>query len=67
MSHEMIREDIRLMEASGTRVFFRYTTTDNRSGKTDTMEPVAARNFLDVAEGLGLTFTYLRMDRAENF
>lgn len=60
-------EDLKLMEASGTSVFFRYSIKDGKSDKTDIMTPEAARSFLDTAEFLGVQFSRLHMLRAEYF
>lgn len=69
MSADIVRilSDIDLMEASGDKVFFRYSTTAGKSDKTDIMSPEAARNFLDTADFLGVQFTRLTMSRAEYF
>lgn len=67
MSVETILEDIALMEASGTDVFFRFATESGKHGKTDIMTPASARSFLDVAEFTGVVFTRIWMGRAEQF
>lgn len=64
--HETL-EDLKLMEASGTDVFFRFSIQDGKSDKTDIMTPEAARAFLDTAEYLGVRFNRLLMLRAEHF
>lgn len=60
-------EDLKLMEASGTSVFFRFSIKEGKSDKTDIMTPEAARSFLDTAEYLGIQFNRLHMLRAEYF
>lgn len=60
-------EDLKLMEASDTSVFFRFSIKDGKSDKTEIMTPEAARSFLDTAEYLGIQFNRLHMLRAEYF
>ena len=62
-----IRADLKLMEVSGTNVFFRFSTTDGKSDKTDVMTPAAAVSFLDTAEFLNVKFERIWMGRAEQF
>lgn len=62
-----IRADIELMRASGTNVFFRFSTAAGKSDKTDIMTPDAASSFLDTAEFMGVEFTRIWMGRAEQF
>lgn len=62
-----IRSDLKLMEASGTSVFFRFSTADGKSNKTDIMTPEAAESFLDTAEFLSVEFTSIWLGRAEQF
>lgn len=62
-----IRSDLKLMEASGTDVFFRFTLTTGKSGKTDIMTPAAAESFLDTVEMLGEEFAFIWLGRGEQF
>lgn len=62
-----IRSDLKLMEASGTNVFFRYSLTNGKADKTDIMTPHAAAVFLNVAEEMGIEFQRIWMGRSEQF
>lgn len=69
MANELITgtlADIDRMEASGDRVFFRFSTVEGKTGKTDIMSPAEARDFLDVADIMGVAFSRLFMGRAEH-
>ena len=64
---EVTLEDLKLMEASETSVFFRFSIKDNKNNKTGIMTPEAARAFLDTAGYLEIQFSHLRMLRTEYF